>query len=399
MGLGEKRVDIVGAHARHAVDRSVGTVDPLAEAARSLLAAHWREPGFTVPNPHVYPWQWLLDSCFHAVALARLGSPERGLHELATLLGAADPSGFLPHVVHHGEPEALASFWGRGGSSCLTQPPIHGWALTELATAGIDVPEVVLHRSARALRWLAAHRRRGAHDGLLVVVHPWETGCDDSPRWDPWCPGRWERERWRRVKGALVASTTRDPAGAALGNPRFEVASASFNALTAWSARRLGSLLGADDLCGLADELTEALRTHWDPMRTTWRDAGGSTVRTLDALVALLVDPQPAAFDSLIDAEAFGAAAGPRGVHRDEPTYRPDVYWRGSAWPQLSYLLWLAATAAGRRDVAASLAASLRRGATASGLAERWHPDSGAPLGAVPQSWTALAALVPAQRD
>jgi hypothetical protein len=373
-------------------------VDPLAEAARAVLDTHWRAPGFTVPNAAVYPWQWLWDSCFHAVALAHLGSPERSVQELATLLEAADPSGFLPHVVHHGDPGALASFWGRRGSSCLTQPPIHGWALAHLAGADIDVPEKLLHRSASALRWLASHRRRSVHDGLLVVVHPWETGCDDSPRWDPWCPRRWERERWRRTKSALVASTVRDSAGAAIGNPRFEVAPASFNALTAWSARHLGSLLGAEDLCGFADELVEGLQARWDPTRRTWTDAGGSTVRTLDALLALLVDPQPAAFDSLIEAGAFAAPAGPLGVHRDEPSFRPDVYWRGSAWPQLTYLLRLAAIAAGRRDVTVSLATSLRYGATSSGLAEHWHPDTGAPLGAVPQSWTALAALVPAQR-
>jgi hypothetical protein len=36
----------------------------------------------------------------------------------------------------------------------------------------------------------------------------------------------------------------------------------------------------------------------------------------------------------------------------------------------------------------------LVRGAARSGLAEYWHPDTGAALGAVPQSWSALAAVV-----
>jgi hypothetical protein len=33
-------------------------------------------------------------------------------------------------------------------------------------------------------------------------------------------------------------------------------------------------------------------------------------------------------------------------------------------------------------------------GATKSGFAEYWDPDTGAGLGAAPQSWTALAAVV-----
>jgi hypothetical protein len=378
-----------------APDRSVGAMDPLAEAARAVLDAHWRPPGFTVPNATVYPWQWLWDSCFHAVALAGLGAPDRGVTELATLLGAADPSGFVPHVVHHGDPGALAAFWGRTGSSCLTQPPLHGWALAELAATGVRVPDALVDAAVRALRWLAAHRRRAAHDGLLVVVHPWETGGDDSPRWDPWCPGRWSPSRWYAAKGALVHSTVRDAAGAAVANPRFEVAAASFNALTAWSARALAPLGAADDLRALADELTEALQSRWDPVAITWSDGGGSRARTLDAMVTTLVDPRPVAFGALVDPAAYGAPAGPCGVHRAEPSFAPDVYWRGSAWPQLTYLLWRAASATGATADATTLARGLRHGATASGLAEHWNPDTGAALGAVPQSWTALAALVP----
>ena len=85
----------------------------------------------------------------------------------------------------------------------------------------------------------------------------------------------------------------------------------------------------------------------------------------------------------------------PGGVHRDEPTFEPTTYWRGPAWPQLTYLLWVAADR--RRPIAAAaddLAGRLVAGARRSGLAEYWHPDTGAGLGAVPQSWAALAAVV-----
>ncbi|MEE1564332.1 MAG: hypothetical protein V1249_05055, partial [Acidimicrobiales bacterium] len=58
-----------------------------------------------------------------------------------------------------------------------------------------------------------------------------------------------------------------------------------------------------------------------------------------------------------------------------------------------AYLLVLGTT---RFDpgAAAQLAAATVAGAWASGLAEYWHPDTGAGLGATPQSWTGLALLL-----
>jgi glycogen debranching enzyme len=122
--------------------------------------------------------------------------------------------------------------------------------------------------------------------------------------------------------------------------------------------------------------------------------SGSGRVRTLDALLPLLVAPRDEAFDQLVDPSAFGAACGPAGVHRDEPSFAPTTYWRGPAWPQLTYLLWLAATSSRRPDVRRSLSRSMITGAESSGYSEFWEPATGRPLGAAPQSWTALACTV-----
>ena len=47
----------------------------------------------------------------------------------------------------------------------------------------------------------------------------------------------------------------------------------------------------------------------------------------------------------------------------------------------------------------AALGAMLVRGAMASGWAEYWDADDGTGLGAAPQSWAALAAVVVAEAD
>jgi hypothetical protein len=367
----------------------VVTRDELAGAAFAVLDAAWDPAGYTAPSPERYPWQWLWDSCFHAIVWAELGD-ERGLIELTRLLDAQDSDGFVPHVLYAPHVSPHADFWGRADASSITQPPMHGHALAELVRRGVDVPDRLLERSAAALGFLLRARRRHA-SGLVRLCHPWESGADDSPRWDAW----YGDDRYV-AKGELLRAIVRTEGGAPIDNPAFDVACASFNALVAFNARELASLTGDAWLVAEADALVEALDEQWDPSLRTWRDAGGSSVRTLDPLVGALVSGRHAgeALASLVDPAAHGGACGPSGVHRGEPAFDPHSYWRGSAWPQLSYLLWVAAARQGSDDIARTIAEATVRGVELSGFAEHWGPDDGAPLGAVPQSWATLALLM-----
>ncbi len=136
---------------------------------------------------------------------------------------------------------------------------------------------------------------------------------------------------------------------------------------------------------------TPSIKTWVDATALPWQRL--TRTRTLDALLAVLVSADRMKVDAglaqLVDDTAFSGAVQAFGVHRSDRLF-PEAYWRGSAWPQLTYLLWLAAQRAGRDDVAATLAGSALTGATRSGLAEHWDPDDGTGLGAVPQSWTGL---------
>ena len=189
-----------------------------------------------------------------------------------------------------------------------------------------------------------------------------------------------------------------------VGSERFEVASAGFGALVAFNARELAVVVDDESLVAAADGLAAGLDAGWDPARRTWVDQvvvgpdGTGAVRTLEALLPVLVSGDDvavsSAFDQALDGEAFGGAFGPAGTHRAEPAYDPRAYWRGPAWPQLTYLMWFAARRRGRPDVAAALSAALVGGARRSGFAEYWHPDTGQGGGAAPQSWATLAAVV-----
>jgi hypothetical protein len=355
-----------------------------------VLDAHWRpDPGFTVPSAATYPHQWLWDSCFHAVVWAHLGDGDRAVSELAALFAHQRDDGFVPHLVYWGAPDRHADLWGRRWTSSVTQPPMYGHALAELARRGVGVPAELVAAAAAGLRWLLVERDRG--DGRLVIVHPWESGCDDSPRWDGWYEDGVTRFD---AKGDWVRSL--DPRST--GSTRFEAASAAFAALVVFNVAELATIAPLDpDLTARSAAVAEALARSWDGGRRTFVDhavvgrSRSTAVRVVEALLPALV--VPADLDDLVDPAAYGGACGPAQVHRDEPAFDPATYWRGPAWPQLTYLLTLAAARRGRPDLAATLHAGLQAGASRSGWAEYWHPDSGAGLGAVPQSWATLAVL------
>ena len=374
--------------------------DSVRAAARSVLEANWRPEGYTVPNAEVYPFQWLWDSCFHAITWADLGEPERACRELAHLFRTQNAEGFVPHVDYEFLPTHHAEFWNREGQSSITQPPMFGHAVAELSRRGVDVADLV-GPATSGLNFLFDHRARV--EGLIGLCHPWESGGDDCPRWDHWCPGEWNKRTWFDVKGELVESVVHSSIGSPISNPSFVVASCGFNALVAFNALELASVTNDVSLVAKANELSERLLQQWDAHLGTWVDAGDSAldsgrVRSLDALLPVLVATDHAViervFADLRDATAFGGVTGPAGMHRDEPTFEARTYWRGPAWPQLTYLFWVAARRHGREDDALEFANMLTRGALRSSWAEYWDASDGTGLGAAPQSWAALAAVV-----
>ena len=376
-------------------------VRTVAVQSREVLERAWvAEHGFTQPNPDKYPWRWLWDSCFHAIAWSGLGDA-RGVAELRSVLSAIRPNGFLPHMGYPQRPRWSTLEWHVVGRSTITQPPMYGHALRVLAERGFDVSEL-LAPATRAMNHLF-DSRMDTPSGLLRIVHPWESGCDDSARWDGWSPVHYRRSVWNGIKHHLLRRMV-VVRGEAIGNPDFEVCSVGFNALAAFNALELAALTGDNKLRARAEDLVTALDKRWSPRSRTWVDLvvcgpvksrQTGAIATLDALLPLLVSRNPdhvrAALAMLGNPDEFDRPFGPAGVEAGDPSYRPSRYWRGSAWPQLTYLLMVAAQRQGQSAVAVHLAIRLREGALRSGFAEHWNAETGEGLGARPQSWTALA--------
>jgi mannosylglycerate hydrolase MGH1-like protein len=368
-----------------------------AESRRALERGWVAERGFTMPNPRKYPWQWLWDSCFHAIAWSTLGD-ERCRTELETLFSLQLPNGFLPHMGYQTDPARALAQWHSPGRSDITQPPMYGHALNVLAARGFRVDHLY-DRAAAGLRYLF-DQRRDPVCGMIRVLHPWESGCDDSPRWDGWDSRPFSERRWNRRKRELLG-TIELKEGAASCNRRFEVASAGFSALVAFNALELAALTGDADLLRSATALVEAIDAAWIEEKRTWSDVRlrgpgtGASARTLDGLFAVLVSEHEqhveAAFAEVFESGAFWRPYGPAGAAADEPAYQPRRYWRGDAWPHEVYLMMVAARRRGRDVATQRLAERLVLGCVSSCFAERWNPETGGALGAVPQGWAALA--------
>jgi len=370
----------------------------LEQAASRILDEAWQpDLSCCVPNPRTYPHLWLWDSCFHSMAWAAPGD-RRAVDELRAVFRKQFRNGFVPHMAYRG-----ASIWRgpRSDVSCFTQPPVYALALARLEDAGLAVDPSLIADVGRALRYFLAHR---LVDGLVTVVHPWETGCDDSPRWDSWIGSTaWNREEWTAFDTRLAADADWNPdEGDAVGNRRFECASSLFNGVLAHALELHGRRHGDEQLAAAGTGLGESMeRLLWDDDQGLYVDravvGGGPSVRvpTLDGVLATLGTVSRAragvALDQLRDPARFAGPHGLRYVAADHPTYRSDQYWRGPSWPQLTLLAVQACRRWGYDELADSVADQARTAIPGAGWSEYWDPETGEGLGARPQTWAALA--------
>lgn len=365
------------------------------------MSGNWNSLGYTSPNPERYKWQWLWDSCFHAIIWAKLGEADRGLLELATLLKTIEPSGFTPHMNYIADPSVAKQLWGRSGTSSITQPPMFGHAVADLIRRGVDVPEEIIDKAVRGLRFFLKFRIHSP-SGLITLCHPWESGADNNPRWDDYYSVPLGHPKWQDEKIGFLETIKRDSDGTPISNPAFYVASPGFTALLAFNIFELASTTGGIHNSE-ANELVDAIENSWNADQKTWIDIGNAeelcrSTPVLDALLCILVDRNWDRLDAvkidIFDEKKFGGPYGPAGVSKQHWTYDGDGYWRGSAWPQLSYLFAIAFQRLQLKEEVNTISNQLQNGALTSKFAEHWNPDSGKGGGAVPQSWTGLAAVV-----
>lgn len=167
-------------------------IDEAAEVLKQNDRKLW-----TVPASDLYPHQWLWDSCFIAIGLRHL-DVERAKAELRSLLRGQWSNGMLPNIIFSGGKQHRrdSSLWRSWVSpyapdgiatSGITQPPMLAEAVVRVGQK-LKLPErrtwykEMLEPLVRYHEWLYADRDPH-HEGLILLLHPYESGMDDSPTW------------------------------------------------------------------------------------------------------------------------------------------------------------------------------------------------------------------------
>ncbi len=440
------------------VTRGLDRVNPLAAGVlRRNGLKSW-----TKPAPSLYPHQWSWDSAFIALGLAHVDN-RRATSELETLFASQWSTGKVPHIVFNPEAPPKSYFpdaerWNSDTlsehapngprTSGLCQPPVHALAVRRIWETSRGKDEERVGRARAFLggnypRLFAWHRylataRDPEGSGLVTIYHPWESGTDNSPRWDealarvsvgeipPYTrydlqhvadashrptDGEYDRYLWLLE---LLKRARYDEAAIYESHP-FLVKDVLFSAVLVAANE---ALLEIAEVVGAPREeraLMEAwiergrhgLDEQWDPELGLCVDrdvlagqplrtrtvagfapviAGGLGRERLEDLLRTLNSP------------AFTGNPRlrwplPPSTSPEEPGFHPRSYWRGPVWPVANWLLWWSLVRAGEYDRASSLRRSSLEELAQGGFAEYFEPFTGEALGSTEQSWTAAVAL------
>lgn len=389
--------------------------------AHGVLAGNWREGhladgtpyGFTCPAPPRYRHQWYWDSCFHAIVWCHF-EPARAREELRTLVRGGRLDGFIPHTIfwHEGAGWRRAPFYAThslGGdlATAHIQTPLLALAWETVAAASGDEPEFA-SEAHDALRlhydWLERDRDPDG-DGLISIIHPDESGLDDSPKYDDvfgwmshYLPGYfWLVERSRRLQydsRAIIA--------------RYDehVEDVLVNVFYALALRALARLTDDQAYRRRAERTEQALLDLcWDERRGLFWDLAGRghaplRVSTWSSLAPLALPslPEPIARrlieEQLLDPRRYRSPFGIPSVSMEEPSFRAGWHlfrcWRGPAWINTVWLLVPALRRYGYDDEAERIVASCLKLVERHGFREYYNPLNGEGLAARRFGWSTL---------
>ncbi len=173
----------------------------LIDLAQSVLKTN-DKGSFTIPAQGLYPHQWLWDSCFISIGISHYDI-ERAKLEILSLLRGQWTNGMLPHVILNPNPRDeqghklrninMWQSWRSPNSpedvttSGITQPPMIAEAVIRIGQL-LKWPErrswykMVYPALINYHQWL--YNERDPHkEGLVMQIHPWETGLDNTPPW------------------------------------------------------------------------------------------------------------------------------------------------------------------------------------------------------------------------
>jgi hypothetical protein len=432
------------------------TADLLAQATQVLKQ---NDRGlYTIPAEGLYPHQWLWDSCFIAIGLSHIDI-ERAKIEVLSLLRAQWSNGMVPHMIFtpgmkqyrtdHGIWQSWVSPFAPEGisTSGITQPPMLAEAIVRIGNQMEMVErrgwyKEVFPNLLAYHQWL--YRERDPHhEGLALLIHPWETGLDNTPPWMnelnehlmPWWIRFLQKSRLQLLAGFARRDTHFVPAAQRptnidalalydtqrrlrrkaydinriLDHSLFAIEDLAFNSILVRANEHFSHIAKTiradipDDLLKSMAKTPKTLEELWDPYSeayysrdfVTHRLLKEPSIATLLTLYAGTISKEHAAIlvKSLENEHLFGPPYAVPSTPLNSTWFNAQRYWQGPTWFNTNWMIADGLRRYGYKDHAEALIDSSLELVQQSGFHEYYNPLSGEPLGAANFSWTAAITI------
>jgi hypothetical protein len=438
------------------VEAAITSEGNLAEQLQAVLERNW-QGSYTLPAEGLYPHQWLWDSCFVAIGMSHFDI-QKAQTELRSLLRGQWANGMLPHMIFSNsnkntQDSRIWQAWRNphapddAQTTGMTQPPMLAEAVVRIGEKLPLVqrrgwyqdmyPALLAHHE-----WLYADRDPH-QEGLALLIHPWESGLDNSPPWiaqlhqhgKPTWIALVEKTKLDKVFLLLRRDTKHIPPGqrlnsidallyynvlqrlrrknwdidAILSRSHFMVEDLAFNCIFIRANQHLQTIAKTigrelpEEFIARTKKTEEALEKLWDGYYNQYFSRNFIThklikkpsIATLLPLYAGSISKQRAheLVAQLHDKKLFGAHYPVPSVPLSSDDYSELGYWQGPTWINTNWLIVDGLRRYGFQEEADFISKKSIELIEKSGSYEYFSAKSGEPAGAHNFSWSASLAI------
>jgi hypothetical protein len=427
----------------------------LVDLAKDVLEQNY-EGIYTVPSRKLYPHQWLWDSCFIAIGL-RNYDIDRAQTEVLSIFRGQWQNGMLPHIIFNDKNDGIYKDVWRSWinpnapddvkTSGITQPPMLAEAITQI---GQKLSASERHAWYKSIlkplidyhQWL--YDERDPHkEGLVLLIHPWESGLDNTPPWMaelrrhlmPWwvrliekCHIDWLIEKIRRDTRNVPIDerpSTQEELGMysvqrrlrrkyyeidqILPHGMFAIEDLTFNCILVRANQHLKEIAKtlrfklSDDLLESMKKTEDALEELWDPITNQYYSRNFVThellkepsIAGLMPIYAGTISKERAKkiVKSLENKHLYGPTYPIPTVPLNSPWFYERNYWQGATWVNTNWLMIDGLRRGGFNNYANALKEATIELVSRSDMHEYFSPINGEPAGTDYFSWTAALFL------